>query len=145
MFEFTGPFGLFLASFFAATIFPFQSEAFLAALVVAGDHPWWLLLIVASAGNVFGAVVNWLLGRFLYEFRDRRWFPVKAAALERAGRHYRRWGVWSLLFAWVPFIGDPLTVVAGIFRTNLVLFFVLVAIGKTARYALLVAAALAWI
>lgn len=145
MLEVSGPIGLFLASFLAATVFPFQSEAILVALVIAGETPWWLLLLVASLGNIAGAMVNWALGRFIYVFHDRRWFPVKAEALERARRYYLRYGVWSLLFAWVPFIGDPLTVAAGIFRVNLVLFFVLVAIGKTARYALLVAAALAWI
>ncbi|MDP6342859.1 MAG: YqaA family protein [Alphaproteobacteria bacterium] len=140
MFELTGPIGLFLAALLAATIFPFQSEALLLALLLAGDHPWWLLLVLASLGNTLGAVINWGLGRFIDHFHDRPWFPVKPAAFARARGLFLRYGLWSLPFAWLPFIGDPLTVVAGAFRVNLLLFVVLVGLGKTARYAVLVAA-----
>ena len=73
---------------------------------------------MATAGNVLGSVINWVLGRYLIHFQDRRWFPIKGHALEKATRAYQRWGVWTLLLAWVPLIGDPLTLVAGIFRTH---------------------------
>jgi membrane protein YqaA with SNARE-associated domain len=101
-----------------------------------------VLLAVATAGNVLGAVVNWGLGRFFVHFRDRRWFPVKPATYARVERWYERYGVWSLLFAWLPIVGDPLTVVAGALRANLALFVVLVTVGKLGRYAVLVAATL---
>ena len=136
--------GLFAASFLAATIFPFQSELVLVGLLLGGDLPWPALLAVATLGNVLGSVVNWGIGRFLLHFRDRRWFPVKAESYARMERWFGRWGVWSLLFAWLPVVGDPLTVVAGALRVNLVLFVVLVTLGKFARYAVLVAATLGW-
>jgi len=137
--------GLFAAAFLAATIFPFQSELVLVGLLVADPTHWPTLLLAASVGNTLGSIVNWILGRFVERFRDRRWFPVKPRDYERVERWYARWGVWSLLFAWLPFGGDALTIVAGALRTPLPLFVVLVAIGKTARYAVLVAATLGWI
>jgi membrane protein YqaA with SNARE-associated domain len=96
---------------------------------------------VASLGNVLGAVVNWVLGRFCLHWRDRRWFPVDKENLDRAGRWFSRYGVWSLLLAWVPIIGDPLTFAAGILRVNFWLFLILVAIGKAGRYAVVILAA----
>lgn len=129
---------LFTASFLAATIIPAQSEAVLAALHLSGQHSAALLVLVATAGNVLGSCVNWLLGMYLAHFSGRRWFPVKQQALENATRTYRRYGLWTLLFAWVPVIGDPLTVAAGFLRTSFPLFIVLVALGKLARYAAII-------
>ncbi|MCP5362169.1 MAG: DedA family protein [Hyphomicrobiales bacterium] len=131
---------LFATALVAATLLPVQSELVLAGLYLGGAHHWLTLLLVATAGNVLGAVINWLLGRYLVHFQDRRWFPVNGKHMERAARHYRKWGVWSLLLAWVPFIGDPLTVIAGVFRTPFRVFVLLVTIGKAGRYAFLLAA-----
>lgn len=127
-------FGLFLSAFAAATIFPMQSEAILVGLLLKGDIAPWLLLLVATAGNVLGACVNWWLGCFLETFKDRKWFPVSAAALEKAQRFYHRYGRWSLLLSWVPVIGDPLTVVAGVMREKFIVFFLLVLTAKAGRY-----------
>lgn len=137
--------GLFAAAFLAATIFPFQSELVLVGLVVAEPAHWGTLLLVASLGNTLGSVVNWVLGRLVERFRDRPWFPVKPRDYERVERWYARWGIWSLLFAWLPFGGDALTVAAGALRTPLLPFVLLVGIGKTARYAVLVAVTLGWL
>lgn len=131
---------LFLAAFVAATLLPAQSELLLAGLAVSGDHAPAVLIGVATAGNVLGSLVNWVLGRFLIHFRDRRWFPIGPAMIDRATNWYERWGFWSLLLAWAPIIGDPLTLVAGILRVNVVVFLVLVTLGKAARYALIVLA-----
>lgn len=136
--------GLFAVSFLAATVFPLQSELVLVGLLLAEPAHWSSLLIVASLGNTLGAVVNWVLGRFLSHFRDRRWFPLKPGDYERVERWYSRYGVWSLLLSWLPFGGDALTVVAGALRTRLLPFVLLVGIGKTARYAVLTAATLGW-
>ncbi len=132
--------GLFLTAFLAATIFPAQSEILLAGMHATGDYDHLALLLVATAGNVLGSVVNWALGRYLMHFQDRRWFPVTPAMVARATRWYRRFGVWSLLLAWIPVIGDPLTLVAGILRVDIRLFLLLVTAGKAARYAALVLA-----
>ena len=134
--------GLFLVAFAAATIFPMQSEAALAGLVLAGHHPPVLLVAVASAGNTLGAVVNWVLGLGVERFRSRRWFPVGDAALDRASRWYRRYGRWSLLLSWMPLFGDALTVAAGVLREPLLPFLLLVFVAKTGRYVVLVLAVL---
>ena len=131
--------GLFLSALVAATVLPAQSEAVLAALVLAGEHPVWALLLVASVGNVLGSVVNWLLGRGLVTFRDKPWFPASPAALARAEGHYKRHGRWSLLLSWVPIIGDPITVVAGVLRESIWVFLALVTVAKVGRYVVLVA------
>lgn len=131
--------GLFLSALVAATVLPAQSEAVLAALVLAGEQPIWALVLVASVGNVLGSVVNWLLGRGLVTFRDKPWFPASPAALARAEGHYKRHGRWSLLLSWVPIIGDPITVVAGVLRESIWVFLALVTVAKVGRYVVLVA------
>lgn len=134
---FEGYAGLFASAFLAATILPIVSEAVFSGLVITGEFDRLILLLVASTGNTLGSVVNWLLGRFLYDSRKSRWMPVKAEHLERASGVFNRWGVWSLLLAWTPFLGDPLTFVAGVLRVPFITFLVLVAISKTGRYAAL--------
>lgn len=125
--------GLFAVAFGAATLLPLQSEAALAGLLLSGYSPA-LLLAVASAGNIAGSCINWLLGRWIDSYRDRRWFPVGEAALEHAGRWYRRYGKWTLLLSWMPVIGDPLTLAAGVLREPFPVFLALVAVAKIARY-----------
>lgn len=134
--------GLFAIAFVAATILPAQSEAAIVGLLVARTHSPVLLVAVASLGNVLGAVVNWALGRGVERLRDRKWFPVGPASLDRAKGWYRKWGRWSLLLSWAPIGGDALTVAAGVLREQLWSFVVLVAIAKTARYVVLAAATL---
>lgn len=136
--------GLFVAALAAATLLPMQSEAVLVGLLLTGDYTPWLLIAVASAGNVLGSVINWLLGRFIERYRDRRWFPVGPPALERAQNWYRRYGKWSLLLSWAPVIGDPLTMVAGILREPLPMFLLLVTVAKVARYLVLAGLTLSW-
>ncbi len=129
--------GLFAGAFVSATLLPGHSEVALVGLLVSGNFIPWLLVAVASAGNILGSVVNWILGRSAEHFRDRTWFPVSQEHLDRAQGWYRRYGRWSLLMSWVPVIGDPLTVAAGFLREPLWSFLVLVAIAKTLRYAVL--------
>ena len=133
--------GLFATALLAATLVPAQSEALLVALLLA-DHPAWLLVPVATAGNVLGSTVNWWLGRGIERYRDRRWFPVGPAALARAQRWYARVGKWSLLLSWVPVVGDPLTLVAGVMREPLAPFLLLVTLAKLGRYVALALVAL---
>ncbi|MCR6502207.1 DedA family protein [Shinella sp. CPCC 101442] len=136
---------LFLAAFLAATILPAQSEALLAGLLAMGDYAPAMLILVAGTGNVLGSVVNWLLGRGVERYRDASWFPVSAQNLERAGRWYRRYGWWSLLLSWMPIIGDPLTLAAGIMREPFPRFLVVVAIAKFSRYIVLAVIVLRWL
>ena len=125
--------GLFLVAFGAATILPFQSEIVFVALQLRGDIAIEWIVLIASVGNILGSGLNYLLGRLIERFRGRRWFPVTEDQLDRARAWYLKWGVWSLLFSWAP-LGDALTIVAGVMRTNVWLFFLLVSIAKTIRY-----------
>lgn len=129
--------GLFTAALVAATILPAQSEALLAYLIASGRHSVFLLVAVASIGNVLGSTINWALGRGIERFHGRRWFPVSDTQLERAQNWYHRYGRWSLLGSWLPVIGDPITVVAGVLKEPLATFLLLVTIAKTGRYMIL--------
>jgi membrane protein YqaA with SNARE-associated domain len=126
--------GLFLSALLAATIVPFSSEVLLGGMIASEAFDTWNLLIAASLGNTLGAVMNWGLGRYCLHWQDRRWFPVTPAQLDRASHHFNHYGVWSLLLAWVPIIGDPITFAAGVLRVPFMLFLILVAISKTGRY-----------
>lgn len=137
--------GLFLAAFAAATILPAQSEAVLAGLLATGSYAPAALILVAGIGNVLGSVVNWLLGRGVERFREARWFPVSARNLDRAKNWYGKYGWWSLLLSWVPIIGDPLTVAAGIMREPFARFLLVVSIAKFGRYLALAAVVLNWL
>lgn len=134
--------GLFAVALGAASILPLQSEPVLVGLLLLADHPVWALVAIASLGNTIGSCINWVLGRGVERFRDRRWFPVKPTALGRAEGWYQRWGRWSLLLSWAPIIGDPLTVIAGVLREPFWSFVLLVAVAKTARYIVLALATL---
>lgn len=129
--------GLFLAAFAAATLFPFQSEALLAGLILQGEHSVVLLVAVATLGNVLGSLVNWWLGRFIERWQRRPWFRVSPERLAKARGHYHRYGRWSLLFSWMPVVGDPLTVVAGVMREPFWSFLLLVLLAKAGRYLVL--------
>ena len=136
---------LFTVAFLAATVVPAQSEILLAGMVLAEHYPAWALVTLASAGNVLGSVVNWYLGRFIARFEGRRWFPVSRQQVAKAEGWYQRWGKWSLLFSWAPFIGDPLTVVAGLLREPLPVFLALVTVAKVGRYIAVAALAKAYV
>jgi membrane protein YqaA with SNARE-associated domain len=124
---------LFVSAFAASTILPMSSEVVLGALAVAGATDVWLLLAVATAGNTLGAVVNWALGRYAATWRTRL-TSLDEATFQRASRWFNRWGIWCLLLSWLPVIGDPLTLVAGVLRTAFLPFALLVLVGKAARY-----------
>ena len=125
--------GLFVVSFLAATILPFSSEIALGAML-KGDFSVWMTLCFASLGNVLGAVVNYWLGIYGSEFVFKRILRLKKDELDNSLNRFQKYGTASLLFAWVPVIGDPLTVAAGVLKINFPVFVVLVAAGKILRY-----------
>jgi len=125
---------LFSISFLAATVLPFSSELTLAGLISTSNYDNLLLLVVASFGNVLGSVFNWSLGFYSRNLSTKKWFPFKKTQIERSSKWFSKFGKWSLLFAWVPIVGDPLTFVAGLLRVRFFDFIILVAIGKVSRY-----------
>lgn len=128
---------LFLTAFLAATVLPLSSEVLLATFIYQGHLPL-MLWLAATAGNTLGSCVNWLLGRECLRWQDKKWFPCSPEQLQRAQLRFQRYGQWTLLFAWVPVIGDPLTLIAGVMRVKFLMFFALVLIGKAARYAVII-------
>ena len=129
---------LLIISFLAATILPFSSELVLSTMLLTDSFDKYLLLVVASFGNIFGSSVNWYLGKKILIFKDKKWFPVNEKQIAKSEMYFKKYGIWSLLLAWVPIIGDPLTVIAGILRVNFFTFLLLVSVSKTSRYIFLI-------
>ena len=127
-------FQLSLISFLAATILPFSSEVVLTTMYLSNSFETYFLLIFASIGNIMGSITNWYLGKKITLFQNRKWFPVSREQLERSRKYFQKYGLWSLLLAWVPIIGDPLTLLAGVLKVRFGIFFVLVSISKISRY-----------
>ncbi|MDX1737023.1 MAG: YqaA family protein [Alphaproteobacteria bacterium] len=129
---------LFTLAFLAATILPLSSEAMLFGFAKTYEDYVWLFFLFACLGNILGSVINWILGRWLIRFKNHRFFPVKPESLAKAEDRFQRWGWPSLLLSWVPIIGDPLTLVAGLMRYNIFKFILLVSIAKSARYLIVI-------
>ena len=127
-------FQLSLISFLAATILPFSSEVVLTTMYLSNSFEPYFLLIIASIGNIMGSITNWYLGKKITLFQNRKWFPVSPDQLERSRKYFQKYGLWSLLLAWVPIIGDPLTLLAGVLKVRFSIFFLLVSISKISRY-----------
>ena len=125
---------LFISSFLSSTILPGHSEITLTTLILLEKYSQLFLIFFASFGNILGSVINWYLGFYITKFVNKSWFPFKKKQLDKASLWYLKYGKWSLFFSWVPIIGDPLTIVAGIFRVPLVIFITIVSISKVLRY-----------
>lgn len=131
---------LFWNAFIAATLLPALSEITLASLVAAGTGIPLALFVTATTGNVAGSILNWWLGHRLADFKDRKWFLFSEKQISGASEHFNRYGKWALLFAWLPIVGDPLTLVAGIFKVRFLPFLLLVTAGKALRYGVIIIA-----
>ncbi|MBF0390898.1 MAG: DedA family protein [Desulfamplus sp.] len=125
--------GLFISAFLAATLLPLGSELILTALLI-NESNLLLLLVVATFGNVLGSLVNYIVGTKGGNWIMGNLFRLSDSQIKSAKTRFTKYGNWILLFSWTPVIGDPLTVVAGILKTNLWLFILLVTIGKFLRY-----------
>jgi len=129
-----GYLSLFTISFLAATILPLSSELMLASMLSIESYNRTLLIIFSSLGNILGSVFNWVLGFYFIKLQNKKWFPFKKKQISKSSLWFEKYGKWSLLFAWVPVIGDPLTFVAGTMKTKVLSFIILVSFGKIARY-----------
>lgn len=124
--------GLFASSFLAATLLPGGSEVAFAAFIKW--QPAWALaaLLTATLGNTLGGMSSLFLGRLVPEMPPGRHAP-------RATRWLERWGPPALLLSWVPLIGDVLCVAAGWQRLPVWRCVLWMAVGKGARYGVLLA------
>ncbi len=130
--------GLFLASFLAATILPFSSEALLAAMAF-GHWSTASLLLTATIGNTLGGLTNYGLGRWIPEEKAFRWLRMDPTKAARWHAFVRKRGPWAALLCWLPIVGDPLALVLGLFRAPLLPTSALMFVGKCARYAVVIA------
>ena len=117
-----------------ATIVPFGSEIYLMSLLLTDKYNTFFLLMIASVGNILGSVFNWVCGFYASYFMKKKWFPIKKDQIKKASIIFSKYGKWSLLLSWVPFIGDPITFIAGSLKYSFIPFLILVSIGKIGRY-----------
>ena len=126
---------LFFLSFLAATVLPLGSEWLLATLLLKSLDPA-TLLASATAGNFLGACTTYAIGLYGGPFLTEKVLRMGGDTRRRAERLYGRYGYWSLLFSWLPVVGDPRCLVGGLFRIPFPQFSILVFTGKLARYAI---------
>lgn len=117
-----------VSAFTSATILPGTSDIALTALLLRHPTNWLMILLVASFANSLGAIVSYLLGR---------WLPQRQTISDKALTLLKQYGVWALLLSWLPFVGDLLPIAAGWLRLNFYQSAILLSIGKTLRYAVL--------
>ena len=135
----SGYLGLFTVCFLAATLIPLGSEIFVTTMVLSGYSPW-IIFPVATTGNTLGSVINYYVGKYGTDFIFSRYIRVDAEKRRNLERMHLKYGSPALFFAWVPIIGDPLTVVAGGFNLKFYVFTFWVILGKAFRYALIIMA-----
>ncbi|NOQ13463.1 MAG: DedA family protein [Methyloprofundus sp.] len=124
--------GLFASAFISSTIAPGGSEAVLAYMVAEQLQPVMMLVIVATVGNTLGAMTTWWLGSL-----TAKKFPAEHLLdkkKQKALRWVQHWGYWSLLFSWLPVVGDALCFAGGWLKLPLFISTVLICIGKLMRY-----------
>lgn len=127
---------LFLLSFLAATLVPLGSE-WLLLILLANNYGPVEVVATAGVGNFLGACTTYCIGIWGSGFIIHRLLRINEKDLARATTVYKRYGSYSLLFSWAPFVGDALCLIGGIFRINFILFSIFVFTGKLARYAAL--------
>ena len=125
---------LFVVSFLAATVLPLGSE-WLLVLMIAQGFSITETVIAASVGNYAGSCTTFVIGLYGSTLIINKVLRIDSTQLERAKRIYEKYGTWSLLMSWFPIIGDPICLVAGIFKVGWLRYSVLVFIGKFVRYA----------
>ncbi|GAB5540048.1 MAG: YqaA family protein [Salibacteraceae bacterium] len=128
-----GLFGLFTASFLAATIVPFSSEAILIAALYAGLDPI-SCLTAATFGNWLGGMTSYGLGWFGNLGKIKSWLKVDNTRLQYWEKPIQQFGFWFGLLCWLPIIGDVIAIALGLFRTPLILSALTMLAGKSLRY-----------
>ena len=132
-----GYWGMFLAAFLAGSVFPFSSEAVILALMATGLDPW-QLMIYGTIGNVLGSVVNYAIGRMGKMEWIEKYLHVKKKDLDRAHRFLAGHGAWMGFFAFLPVLGSAITIALGLMRSNVIITFIAITIGKIFRYVILI-------
>ena len=132
-----GYWGMLRAAFLAGSFFPFSSEAVLIGLMATGLDPW-ILMIYGTVGNVLGSIVNYCLGRMGKMEWIEKYLHVKKADLDKAHRFLAGRGSWMGFFAFLPILGSAITIALGLMRSNVVITFIAITLGKIFRYIVLI-------
>jgi len=132
-----GYWGMLLAAFLAGSFFPFSSEAVMIGLVAAGLDPW-VLMVYGTTGNVLGSLVNYCIGRMGKTEWFEKYLHVSPASMERAHRFMKGHGAWMGFFAFLPILGSAITIALGLMRSNVVITFIAITLGKIFRYIVLI-------
>lgn len=132
-----GYWGMLTAAFLAGSFFPFSSEAVMVGLMATGLDPW-ILMIYGTIGNVLGSIVNYYIGRLGKMEWIERYLHVKKKNLDRAHRFLEGHGAWMGFFAFLPILGSAITIVLGLMRSNVIITFVAITLGKFFRYIILI-------
>lgn len=127
---------LFLVALLAATILPISSEALL-IYYVHDERSALLLLLSAGFGNTLGSLVNYYMGKKGSEYLIKK-EKISTTRLQKSEDIFEKYGGYALLLSWVPIVGDPLTLVAGMLYYDIKKFIIFVSISKFGRYALIV-------
>ena len=132
-----GYWGMLLAAFLAGSFFPFSSEAVIIGLIASGLDPW-ILMIYGTIGNVLGSIVNYGLGRLGKMEWIEKYLHVKKTDLDKAHRFMAGLGAWMGFFAFLPVLGSAITIALGLMRSNIVITFIAITLGKIFRYIILI-------
>ncbi len=131
-----GYWGLFLASFLAATILPLSSEVVFATLIALGLDVW-TCIAYATVGNAAGGATCYYLGRLGETEWLEKWFKIKKDKIDRAIRWLQGKGAIMGFFGFLPAVGDIMLVALGFMRANVPVVMISMTIGKFARYVII--------
>ena len=132
-----GYWGMLLAAFLAGSFFPFSSEAVMLALLAAGLEPW-PLVVYGTIGNVLGSAVNYGVGRMGRLDWIERYLHISQQSMQRAETFMAGRGALMGFFAFLPVLGSAITIALGLMRSNIVITFIAITLGKIFRYIILI-------
>ena len=132
-----GYWGMLLAAFLAGSFFPFSSEAVMVGLMATGLDPW-QLMVYGTIGNVLGSVFNYSVGRMGKIEWFEKYLHVKPKNMEKAEKFVAGRGAWMGFFAFLPVLGSAITILLGLMRSNVIITFFAITLGKIFRYIILI-------
>ena len=125
--------GVFIASFLAATILPFSSEVVLTGVLLAGAS-YWHCMIAATTGNFLGGMTCYWIGMAGKIEWIKKYLRLDITKLERVQKRIQNKGSWIGFFVFTPGIGDFIAVALGFVRANVWVVALSMLIGKALRY-----------
>jgi membrane protein YqaA with SNARE-associated domain len=134
--------GLFLISFLASTLFPLSSAAFI-VLMLSLDYNPWIILLVATLGTYLGAILNYYVGKLGNHFLFSKYMKINPSRKKQLEEKFNRYGSPILFFSWLPIVGDPICLVAGVFNIKLSTFSFWVLFGRILRFLFIIGVTLA--